>query len=154
MSWKLAGLIGKNEIWKTSLVDTNNDGLIGGSGKWGATVPGADRNLYGIPSDANHVVRYHPTDTSMKDIGGPDLGDVGSKWSDGIMAESGVIYGIPYHSDQVLKIDTRNIDESSNGNVTNIDAKLPEEGGINGYQEQNRKLTAAFIVCRPLPVEL
>ena len=62
----------------------------------------------------------------MKEIG-PDLGDGEYKWSNGVMIDSGIIYGIPYSSDKVLKINTNVGDE--NGNVTTIDATLPEEGG-------------------------
>ena len=81
----------------TSLIDIHDD-LKGGIFKWRATVFGVDGRFYGIPHFHTHVVQFHPTDTPMNQIG-PDLGDGGFKWSDGVMADSDVIYCIPFKSD-------------------------------------------------------
>ena len=131
----------------TSLIDIHDD-LKNGFSKWNAIVIGVDGKFYGIPYKASHVVQFHPTDTPMKQIG-PDFGNrTKFKWSDGVMADSGVIYCIPFFTDQILKIDT-NVGENK-GHVTIIDINLPE----NGDQEQNLNLTgAAFIVCRTMPIE-
>ena len=84
----------------------------------------------------------------MKQIG-PDLGGGLFKWNDGVMADSGVIYCIPFKSDKVLKIDT-NVGDN-NGNV--ISTYRRRAAVVNGIQEQDQKLTAAFIACRIMPVE-
>ena len=57
----------------------------------------------------------------MKRIG-PDLGDFGFKWSRGVIADNGIIYCIPAHSDKVLKIDT--VIGDNHGNVSTIEIPL------------------------------
>jgi outer membrane protein assembly factor BamB len=87
---------------ETLLGDTIN----GGRKKWSTFVDGEDGFLYGIPSDARRVVKFHPNDkSSMVEIG-PDLGDITQKWNCGVRARNGTIYCAPYHSECILKIDT------------------------------------------------
>ena len=135
----------RKETSITSLIDIHDD-LKKGDYKWCAIVLGFDGKLYGIPFKATHVVQFHPTDTPMKQIG-PHFSDDGIKWSDGVMADSGVIYCIPFVSDKVLKIET-NVGEN-NGNVTIIDAKLPEEGANAKWASGATSKIDGCIYCMP-----
>lgn len=70
--------------------------------KWHDLVEGGDGFLYGIPYNANRIVRFHPLDKSLNEIG-PDLGDGECKYWSGILA-NGSIYCAPYRGGKILKI--------------------------------------------------
>jgi hypothetical protein len=107
----------KLPITVTSLIGKK----IEGADKWDGSVRGADGCIYGIPFCASRVLKFDPTDHSIKLIG-PDLGDENYKWSGGTLAKNGIIYCNPFNSDKILKIDT------IYGTVTLMDITLPESG--------------------------
>jgi hypothetical protein len=95
---------------------------IEGDHKWSSFVDGGDGFLYGIPSNAQRVVKFNPLDKSMTEIG-PDFGEGGYKWMCGVLANTGDIYCAPYFADHVLKIDT------IRGTVETLDdVEMPEAG--------------------------
>ena len=55
---------------------------IEGFDKWSTFVDGGDGFLYGIPSNAQRVVKFNPLDKSMTEIG-PNFGEGGYKWMRG-----------------------------------------------------------------------
>ena len=131
----------------TSLIDIEDEDLNRGDWKWCDTIPGVDDSFYGIPCYANYVHWFNPTGNLTKTIG-PDLGNSSYKWSQGVMADSGVIYCIPYNYDKVMKIDTNVRENNNNGNVTIIDAKLPEEGNAKWMSGATSKI-GGCIYCMP-----
>ncbi len=87
----------------TKLVGDSVDG--DDSKKWSTFVDGKDGFFYGIPCDANRVVKFNPLDRTMTEIG-PDLGDEEWKWNGGVRANNSNIYCAPCNCDEILKIDT------------------------------------------------
>ena len=73
------------------------------SGKWFDFVDGGNGCIYGIPWNARRVLQFHVEDKSMKEIG-PDLGDNVGKYGNGIKANNGNIYCLPYAAEHLLKI--------------------------------------------------
>jgi len=80
---------------------------LGGGEKWSGVVLGLDGCLYGIPYNANRVVKFDPSDNSCVFIGG-DLGNEEEKWCGAVMSPEGIIYGIPCNARKFLKIDPVN----------------------------------------------
>jgi hypothetical protein len=72
--------------------------------KWLRGARGRDGAIYGVPSNANKVLRITPQTGVCEAIGGPWVGHW--KWHGGVMGPDGNIYGIPCNAEQVLKIDT------------------------------------------------
>ena len=72
--------------------------------KWLRGARGRDGSIYGVPSNANTVLRIQPATGKCDIIGGPWPGHW--KWHGGVMGPDGNIYGIPCNAEQVLKIDT------------------------------------------------
>ena len=72
-------------------------------GKWCDFVDGGNGCLYGIPFIAPRVVEYNVEDKSIKEIG-PDLGYRWEKYWNGIKADNGSIYCMPYTAEYLLKI--------------------------------------------------
>ena len=72
--------------------------------KWLRGARGKDGAIYGVPSNANQVLRITPDTGECVAIGGPWPGLW--KWHGGVMGRDGNIYGIPCNAEQVLKIDT------------------------------------------------
>ncbi|KAJ8611273.1 hypothetical protein CTAYLR_004137 [Chrysophaeum taylorii] len=81
-----------------------------GEGKWYGGILGDDGRAYGIPYNANRVLRVDPRSETVETVG-PSLGWGGYKWHGGVKAGSAIV-GIPSHADRVLKIE--------NGEVTVI----------------------------------
>jgi hypothetical protein len=95
---------------------------IEGRAKFSTFVDGGDGFLYGIPSDAQRVVKFNPLDKSFTEIG-PDLGDDECKWMCGVRSNNNSIYCAPYRADHILKIDT------IQGTVETLDnVEVPETG--------------------------
>ena len=71
--------------------------------KWlrGALSP-IDGCIYGIPSNANSVLKINPADGSVSFIGGPFEGCW--KWHGGALGSDGCIYGIPANATSILKV--------------------------------------------------
>eukprot|EP00751_Fragilariopsis_kerguelensis_P047835 CAMPEP_0171026344 /NCGR_PEP_ID=MMETSP0736-20130129/34228_1 /TAXON_ID=186038 /ORGANISM="Fragilariopsis kerguelensis, Strain L26-C5" /LENGTH=248 /DNA_ID=CAMNT_0011466865 /DNA_START=622 /DNA_END=1365 /DNA_ORIENTATION=- len=97
--------------------------------KWSASVKGADGCIYGIPFDANRVVRFDPATKSLTSIG-IDLGDDEFKWECGVLADNGFVYSTPENADKILKIDT-NIGAISDTAVSTMD--IPDGIAVYGY---------------------
>ena len=158
----------KMKMKRLSLIDIGIEDLKAVDNKWGDAVPGVDGNIYGIPFYASHVVQCNinmntdmdisitdrsidnvessTTSMSMKEIG-PDFGyGPWNKWGKGVLTPSGIIYCIPYCSDSVLKIDT-NIGQT-NGNVTIMNAILPEKGEYKWLSGAISKIDGC-IYCMP-----
>ena len=89
------------------------------------SVVAANRSIYGIPSAAGRIVKFHLVSKSVTYIG-PDFG-TGYKWSNGAITDSGIIYCVPYctHRRGILKIDT------NTDNVTELNANLLPEQGVD-----------------------
>ena len=62
--------------------------------KWSDLVDGGNGCLYGIPSNARHVLQLNIEDKSIKEIG-PDLGAYKNKYKIGVKAGNGSIYCLP-----------------------------------------------------------
>ncbi len=75
--------------------------------KWSAFVDGNNDAIYGIPSGARRVVKFHTIHKTFTEIG-PELGDDYVKWLCGVLAPNGCIYCPPFISPYFLKIDTKN----------------------------------------------
>jgi hypothetical protein len=107
----------------TTLIDIDIVDRIQVRCKWSDFVDGKNGFFYGIPYNARRVVKFNPLDKSMTEIG-PDLGEFGSKWKCGVLANTGSIYCAPYYADLILKINT------IHGTVETLDnVELPETGG-------------------------
>lgn len=100
--------------------NSNKFGRNGTGGRLVDSVAGADGCIYGIPY-SGRTLKFNPVDNSITPIG-PDLGNVRWKWRGGALAGNGCIYCAPWHSNEILKIDT--ID----GTVSKLRSKLPEQG--------------------------
>jgi len=90
-----------NPSAKTKLIQCDLQPNI--EGKWSAFVNGQNGFLYGIPYNATKVIEFNPENKSFKEIG-PDLGVGGEKYWNGIMADNGSIYCVPYRGKYFLKI--------------------------------------------------
>ena len=97
--------------------------LLGWCDKWEGSVPGINGSIYGIPNEADQVVKFNPVDKSITHIG-PHFGDR-CKWKRGAITASGVIYCSPEGDHRgILKIDT------NTDNVTELNRNLlPERAG-------------------------
>ena len=78
--------------------------------KWNDFVDGGNGCLYGMPWNASRVVEFNMEDKSIKEIG-PDLSDenanLGDEYVNGIKANNGSIYCMPYRRGYLLKITPR-----------------------------------------------
>eukprot|EP00729_Bicosta_minor_P016895 gene16895-30830_t len=76
-----------------------------GDWKWHGGNLGNDGMIYGIPCNANAVVKVNPRTSEVTTIGGPWPGQPArQRWYGGIKAANGSIYGIPHTATGVLKI--------------------------------------------------
>ena len=93
--------------------------------KWHGALAAANGSIYGIPALARRVLKFNSVDKSMTYIG-PDFGGgMGSKWKQGAMTDSGIIYCAPWEADRgILKIDT------NTDTVTELNVNLLPERGI------------------------
>lgn len=71
--------------------------------KYGGAVVGSNGIIYGLPSDAERVLRIDPVSETTRLIG-PAF-QMHNKWQNGYLAPDHKIYGIPCNMDQVLQID-------------------------------------------------
>lgn len=98
--------------------------------KWlrGIAVQGGT-TIYGIPSNADSVLKITPETQEVTTVGGPFRGQW--KWHGGVLARDGNIYCIPCNAEAVLKIVPRT------GEITTIGGPLPGEqkwyGGALGH---------------------
>ena len=74
-----------------------------GSWKWEGAVLGPDGFMYGIPYDANRILKFDLS-TFTSTLVGEDLGSECCKWVDGVELD-GFLYGIPYKANSILKFD-------------------------------------------------
>jgi hypothetical protein len=87
-------------------------------GGWRGAVLGPDgTKIYGIPTNASHVLEIDPatrTVSTFGSLGGPQLTDSEcsgtvhcgvEKWIGGVLAPNGKVIGIPYSAETVLEID-------------------------------------------------
>jgi len=97
-----------------------------GKYKYLGGVLGGDGCIYGMPGDAETVLKINPETDELSLIGGPFLGE--NKWQNGFLAKDGAIYGIPLRAEAVIKI------VPSTGEVTTVGGPLPGkdkwEGGV------------------------
>jgi hypothetical protein len=70
--------------------------------KWLRGICASDGNIYGVPSNADSVLKIDPRTDEVTTIGGPLKGQW--KWHGGVLANDGNIYGIPCNAETVLKI--------------------------------------------------
>jgi len=87
-------------------------------GKWSGGVLGPDGNIYCIPYNSTTILKIVPgsnnfANPSYELIQLPDdIKNGEGKWSGGVLAPDGNIYGIPYNSTTVLKISFNNLKEN------------------------------------------
>ena len=96
--------------------------------KWDDFVDGGNGCFYGIPLYARRVVEFTVEDCSIREIG-PDLGDEGGKYLNGIKADNGSIYCMPLHAHYLLKIIPG---EGQNTEVQILQEQIPEGDWIAG----------------------
>ena len=94
----------------TALRRSDGGGPLAGKQKWYGGLLGLDGCIYGIPNCATAVLRVDPRTQEVSTFGEADLpdtpfGDQKYKWHGGVAHPNGYIYGVPSHSDCVLKID-------------------------------------------------
>lgn len=90
------------------LVDAGGVREIGprlqGAAKWYGGLLGDDGRVYGVPFNADRVLRVDPA-TERVSLMGPSLGAGGYKWHGGVrVAKGSVVIGVPSHAATVLKI--------------------------------------------------
>uniref|UniRef100_A0A7S4Q9U4 DUF6923 domain-containing protein n=1 Tax=Alexandrium monilatum TaxID=311494 RepID=A0A7S4Q9U4_9DINO len=76
--------------------------LPGNRFKWLRGIRAGDGAIYGIPSNAEAVLKIVPSTQEVTTIGGPFKGQW--KWHGGVLAGDGRIYGIPCNAEAVLRI--------------------------------------------------
>ena len=80
---------------------------FGGLYQWTGGFLGPNNMIYGMPGGRGRVLKIDPATDAITLIG-PDYGDYGALWYNGVMASNGThmnIYGIPGKALQWLKID-------------------------------------------------
>ncbi|KAK3247240.1 hypothetical protein CYMTET_43254 [Cymbomonas tetramitiformis] len=97
--------------------------------KYGGGVVGEDGAVYGLPSDADRVLKIVPTTGEVTEIG--EVLEGTNKWQNGFSGRDGAIYGIPCNAEAVLKI------VPSTGEVSTVGGPFTEgiekwEGGVVG----------------------
>ena len=135
-----------DSIMRLPSVTTLVGNEIEGYNKWSDSVAGANGCIYGIPSNARRVMKFNPTDDSLKEIG-PDLGYGTKIWESGVLAGNGRIYCIPCnfrHNNGVLKIDT------VNEIVTIINVEEPPETALGASWAPGALALDGCIYCMPL----
>ena len=60
--------------------------------------------MYGIPSNADSVLKVDPTTGEVTEMCKGQLPEGQNKWYGGIRGPDGAIYGIPYNAECVLRI--------------------------------------------------
>jgi hypothetical protein len=79
--------------------------------KWHGGVLSPQGMIYGIPYNSEQVLRIDPATETAVLVGDYLVSDVTAdpattnKWGGGVLSLQGMIYGIPYKSEQVLRID-------------------------------------------------
>jgi len=76
-----------------------------GKYKYGGAVVGRDGCVYGLPSDAERVMRIACDGSGRLDLIGPVLAGK-NKWQNGMLGRDGAVYAIPCDADGVLQIKT------------------------------------------------
>ena len=112
-----------------------------GSDKWrGCVESKTNLCIYFIPNNSNFVLKYNPLTGEEKLISVNTT--MFSKWNGGISTDDGFIIGIPFFSDDVIKIDTKT-DTISYIPVPIAIAGVPikYEGGVLGM---NNKIYCSF----------
>lgn len=92
--------------------------LPGVDQKWYGGLLGPDGCIYGMPYNADSVLKIEPKTGKASTIGKLPLG--GWKWHGGVLGQNGILYGVPSHADRVLRVDPINDDVRTVGS-TDID---------------------------------
>jgi len=76
--------------------------------KWIGGVLGHDGSVYGIPYEANKILKIDPSQnaTNPTALVGDNLGDKESKWNGGVVGSNGIIYGVPSDAKSILTFNT------------------------------------------------
>jgi hypothetical protein len=107
------------------------DGTYGGGVRSG-------KFIYGVPYNANHILRIDTEDYRVKKIG--EFRSGGEKWYSSAVDFNGVLYGIPLSADNVLRIhpETDNFDLIGNayqGNLKWAGSVITPSGEIYGIPD-------------------
>ena len=95
---------------------------------WAALVPGADEFLYGIPKDADRILKID-TNSKLTTLVGDNLGSERRKWSSGVKINS-TIYGIPWQTNSILRFDIESEESSFIAEGHEILMKGSFHGGV------------------------
>ena len=71
---------------------------------WHGAAAGLDECIYGIPSNADGVLKINPHTREVTTFGADAIPPGQNRWYGGIRGPDGCIYGMPYTADHVLKI--------------------------------------------------
>jgi len=102
-------------ITRSTALVGDDFGMFGGN--WNGGVVGADGIIYGVPYLGDSILSYNTTSEESKLIAeGHPLLPKGSgindgKFGDGVLADNGLIYFIPFLSQKVIKFDPTNLED-------------------------------------------
>jgi len=117
-----------------------------GSWKWRGGVLGHDGKIYGIPFNANKILKIDPSSNATDPT--PLVGDsfiIGlvNKWRGGVVGSNGIIYGVPYYAKSIL---TYNITSEKTKRIARRHPLLKYEEKFDGGVLANNGMIY-FIPC-------
>ena len=106
-----------------------------GKYKWGGGATDREGNIYGIPSDAQSVLRLNPHTGEVITFG--KLPDDHNKWQGGVLGEDGNIYCVPCDADFVLVINPYTLELTEIGRGKFPSGRDKFQGGFTCGQDGN-----------------
>jgi hypothetical protein len=97
---------------------------------WHGAAEGEDGIIYGIPSNADAVLRVDPVTREVTTFGAEDIPPGRNKWYGGIRGPDGCVYGVPYTANHVLKIDPKKQSVEMLGDFSDVPGGWRWHGGV------------------------